>query len=76
MVECAGTGWRAKDVRERFQDVWPVNWDGTPMCLPYHCRGTCYDNCGRKKDHRPHDNTEEVTLCTFLTDNFSEYRKN
>ena len=76
VAECAGTGWLSADVRSRFKDDWPKNKRGCPMCLPWHCRGLCYDNCGHKGDHVIHSKEEEDTLCTFLTEKFGEYQKN
>ena len=76
VVELAGTGWRSKDVRERFADRWPTNSQGKPMCLPWHHRGSCYTLCGRRADHIDHSPEEEETLCSFLTENFSEFRSN
>jgi hypothetical protein len=38
----------------------PQNDTGTPFCLSYHKRGSCYANCGRREDHRAH-NAQETT---------------
>ena len=76
VVEVAGTGWVSKEVKERFKDTWPRNKKGKLMCLPWHYRGSCYDNCGRAEDHIVHAKEEEQTLCKFLDTNFGEFRKN
>jgi len=32
-------------------DPVPVGDDNTPMCLSYHIKGGCYNNCRRKANH-------------------------
>ena len=76
VVEIAGSGWKSKEVKERFASSWPKNKKGHLMCLPWHYRGSCYTLCGRRGDHIDHDPEEEETLCVFLTDNFGEFRSN
>jgi hypothetical protein len=44
----------------------PQNDTGTPFCLSYHKRGTCYENCGRRGDHRAHNTQETAKLLAHL----------
>jgi hypothetical protein len=37
----------------------------TPMCLSYHLRGTCFDNCGRRDTHRPLTAAESTAFAAF-----------
>ena len=37
-----------------------------PLCLSYHLRGTCCDNCRDKASHRALTTTERTTMQTFL----------
>lgn len=50
-----------KAVRDKARDAGkpvPNNDSGTEFCLPYHVLGFCWDNCGRKEDHRKHSSRE------------------
>lgn len=42
---------------------------GTTLCLSYHLRGLCFDNCGRKPTHRKLDKKEEDNMRTFISHN-------
>ena len=63
-------------VHKQFQSMWPKNRNGNDMCLPFHHRGTCYDNCSQKADHYAHNDAEEATFCTFLQDIFAKWHLN
>lgn len=42
---------------------------GTTLCLSYHLRGICFDNCGRKPTHRKLDKKEEDNMKAFVAQN-------
>ena len=76
-AEKAGVGWTTKKARKDYEAVWPKCDDGvTLMCLSYQCRGRCLSTCGRRLDHKQHSDAESSRFCTFLDDNFSEFRGN
>jgi hypothetical protein len=37
-----------------------------PLCLSYHLRGGCFDNCSRTASHKPLSATERSTLTDFV----------
>jgi hypothetical protein len=44
--------------------------DNTPrthLCLSYHLRGGCYDNCGRAASHKPLSASDRSTLMDYIT---------
>jgi hypothetical protein len=76
VVELAGVGWSSRGVKEEFKDSWPKSKAGFEMCLPWHYKGRCYSNCGRRNDHVVHDADDAATLCAFLDAKFKKHRKN
>jgi hypothetical protein len=60
--------WRQYSVT-RFKALHPVtpnNDTGTPFCINWHKRGTCFTNCGRKEDHRHHNANETARFLAHL----------
>ncbi|MGH7974558.1 MAG: hypothetical protein ACREBR_03445 [bacterium] len=43
----------------------PPNSTGDPMCVSYHCKGSCYANCNRASDHRLHTKAEDDALLSW-----------
>ena len=41
------------------------------MCLSYHLRQSCFTNCGRRADHRPHSEAEDDTLFNWCRQAFA-----
>jgi hypothetical protein len=39
----------------------------THLCLSYHLRGGCYDNCGRAASHKPLSASDRSTLTDYIT---------
>ena len=57
--------------------MWPKCDDGvTLMCLSYQCKGRCLSTCGRSLDHKQHSASESSRFCSFLDDNFGDFRGN
>lgn len=46
----------------------PVFANGAEVCLSYHLRGTCYDNCARAGTHRALNQQERTLMGTFCRD--------
>jgi hypothetical protein len=38
-----------------------------PLCLSYHIRGACFDNCGRAASHRPLTASDRSALTDFAS---------
>ena len=49
----------------------PSKVDNQPMCIAWHCKGMCNNNCGRKADHVAYTDTEYAPLVTWCRTNFS-----
>jgi hypothetical protein len=50
----------------------PLNANNTEFCLSYHVLGFCWENCGRKEDHRDHSTTERGTLSNWCKECYRE----
>jgi hypothetical protein len=50
----------------------PTNTAGTECCLSYHVLGFCWENCGRKEDHRAHTAPEDQKLKEWCTSCYRE----
>jgi hypothetical protein len=50
----------------------PQNDSNTDFCLSYHVLGFCWENCGRKEDHRAHQATERTKLLNWCTECYRE----
>jgi hypothetical protein len=57
--------WSAQRFRAQHPNT-PQNDSGVQFCLSYHKRGTCYENCGRRGDHRAHNPQETARLLAHL----------
>ena len=44
--------------------------DGEPMCLPFHVKGMCNEQCKRKPDHVNYNGNELTELCSWCTANY------
>jgi hypothetical protein len=42
------------------------------MCLSYHVKGMCNENCGKAADHQPHTEAQSNLLLTWCT---AHYRR-
>ena len=50
----------------------PKNANNTEFCLSYHVLGFCWENCGRKEDHRVHQATERTTVLNWCRECYRE----
>ena len=46
------------------------NVDGQVMCLPFHVKGMCNEQCNRNADHVQYSETELTPLCNWCTANY------
>lgn len=58
----------------RFRDLLktcsvPTTKDGKPICLAYHLRGNCFDDCQRKNTHTTLDKEDVSSLLGFTKTN-------
>ena len=44
--------------------------DGEAMCLPFHVKGMCNEQCKRKPDHVNYNSNELTKLCSWCTANY------
>jgi hypothetical protein len=64
-----------KVVRNKANDAnkpVPKNANNTEFCLSYHVLGFCWENCGRKEDHRVHTAPERTTLVSWCEQCYRE----
>jgi hypothetical protein len=62
-------------VREKAKEAnkpMPTNDMQTEFCLSYHVPGFCWENCGRKEDHRDHHPSERSALLNWCTECYRE----
>jgi hypothetical protein len=50
----------------------PKNDNNTEFCLSYHVLGFCWENCGRKEDHRAHQATERTKVLNWCNECYRE----
>jgi hypothetical protein len=64
------TGKRVREVMRAANEAGhpiPKSDNGSDMCISYHVKGICNTNCGRKSDHKPHNDGETTRLVSWCT---------
>jgi hypothetical protein len=61
-----------RDVAKAAGRPIPKNDKNTEFCLSFHVLGFCWENCGRKEDHKVHSTGERAELTKWCKDCYRE----